>query len=72
MTPLRHSTTCDYLVRHRSCDCRLSRINPECQQGRHADCDTRGWGQAEGRFAACSCTCHPGQSAVLRHLGKPG
>jgi len=58
MTTLRHSTTCDYLVRHRQCDCRLSTINSQCQQGQHANC---GGSATNDHAAACSCDCHPGE-----------
>jgi hypothetical protein len=70
MNKLRHSTTCDYLVRHRSCDCRLSSIHSECQQGSHANCTTGGWDSGESRSATCLCTCHSDQPAVvLQHQG---
>jgi hypothetical protein len=52
-----HSNTCDYLVRHRGCDCRLSTIDSECQQGQHANCDGGGIDNSVG---SCSCDCHTG------------
>lgn len=32
-------------------------LNPECQQGKHHNCDLQCW--AEDRLCRCPCACHP-------------
>lgn len=36
----------------------VMRSNPECQAGKHANCDGECWDLATDKLVPCPCTCH--------------